>query len=273
MSDRCELNRQIRVDNALIRTLKATIAKLKKAVESTIPAIAAAMESIRQNIIMFNYGLLFVPDRRKDTKEYVEQATRQYSDYKDIRRQIKAKERSKLQKEFAGLSVFAIDRRKELESRIAARSEEIEELQFEKESIMRAFDKADAAGMRKVEGEISKPKARIVKLDAQKVEFTGAINHEKEKFDGLKAQAADLDQDKLTDTRLALHTQLENEGCERIRKDTSDGRISFTKYQATVRDTDRALGEDRTVKRYQEQTHNKERKKDFHHQKRTNQDR
>ena len=81
MSDRCELNRQIRADNAFIRTLKAAIAKLKKAVENTIPAIAAAMETIRQNIIVFNYGLLFVWDRRKNEKEYVEQNTSKYGDY------------------------------------------------------------------------------------------------------------------------------------------------------------------------------------------------
>ena len=165
VSDRCELNRQIRVDNALIRTLKATIAKLKKAVESIIPAIAATMETIRQNIIVFNYGLLLVRGRRKDTKEYVEQATRKYSDYKDIRSQMKmkSKERGELQKELAGLSIFAIGRRKELKIKIAELSEEIEELQFEENSIMRVFDKADAAGMKEVEGEISKSEARIIK--------------------------------------------------------------------------------------------------------------
>ena len=42
VSDLCELNRQIREDNALIRTLKAAIVKLRKAVEATIPAIGAA---------------------------------------------------------------------------------------------------------------------------------------------------------------------------------------------------------------------------------------
>ena len=260
VSDRCELNRQIRTDNALIRTLKATIAKLKKAVKNTIPAIAAAMETIRQNVIVFNYGLLFVRDRRKDETEYVEQAIRKYGDYKDIRSRIKAKakERGKLQKEFAGLSVFAFGKRKELELKIAELSEEIEVLQFEEKAIMQAFDKVDAAEMKKVEGEISKSEARIVKLDAQEVEFTGAISREKEKFNELKTQAADLDQDELSDTRLALRPQLENEGRERISMGVPDGRISFAKYQAAVREADRELEEDGMVKRYQEQKRNKE---------------
>ena len=259
-SDRCELNRQIKADNAVIRTLKAAIAKLKRAAENTIPAIAAAMETIRQNIIVFNYGLLFVRDRRKDTREYVEQATRRYSDYKDIRSQIKAKakERGKLQKELAGLSAFAIGRRKELESKIAELSEGIEELHFEEKSIVQAFDKTDTVRMKEVEGEISKSEARIVKLDAQEVEFTSAINRELEKFVGLKVQTADLDQDELADARLALRPPMEREGRERISQGTTDGRISFAKYQAAVGDADRALDEDGMVKRNQDQTRKKE---------------
>ena len=246
VSDRCELNRQIRADNVLIRTLKATIEKLKKAVESTIPAIAAAMETIRQNIIVFNYGLLLVRDRRKNTKEYIEQATREYSDYKDIRSQMKVKveEHAELQKELADLSVFAIGRRKELKIKIAELSEEIEELQFEEKSIMRVFDKAGAAGMKEVEGEISKSEARIVRLDAQEVRFTGAINREKEKFDGLKAQAADLDQDELTDARIALRQQMEREAQNRILRAESGKKINLWKFQGSIIDTDKLLGED-----------------------------
>ena len=254
VSDRCELNRQIKADNTFIRTLKAAIAKLKEAVETTIPAIAAAMETIRQNIIVFNYGLLLIRGRRKDTKEYVEQATRKYADYKDIRSQIKmkAKERGELQKELAGLSMFAIGRRKEMKIKIAEISEEIEELQFEKNSIMRVFDKADAAGMKEVEVEISKSEARIVKLDAHEVKFIGAINREKEKFDGLKAQAADFDQDDLTDARFALRQQMEREAQNRIRRAEGGRKINRWKFQGSISDADKLLGEDGMTERHEE---------------------
>ena len=258
VSDRCELNRQIKADNALLRELKSLVKKLMDTVKNTIPVLAVAMENIRQNMIVSNYSLLFVRDRRNDAKKYVEQATRNYGDYKKIRSQIraKAKERGKLEKELAGLSIFAASRRNELKAKIAELSEEIEDLQFEEKSIMRGFNKADVVGMKDVEGEISKSQARIVELDAQEIEFTGTINHEKEKFASLKAQAADLDQDELTAARLALRLQMENEGRERIRKSVPDGRISFTKYQASVRDVDRALEEDRMVKRLQYQKRN-----------------
>ena len=109
---------------------------------------------------------------------------------------------------------------------------------------MRAFAKADAAGMKEVEGEISKSEARIVKLNSQEVKFTDAINREKEKFDGLKAQAADLDQDELTDARLALRPQMENEGRERVRRAGGGRKINFWKFQGSISDTDKLLGED-----------------------------
>ena len=55
ISDRCEINRQIKADNALLRELKATVKKLMHAVKNTVPAIAEAMEKLRSNMIIFKY--------------------------------------------------------------------------------------------------------------------------------------------------------------------------------------------------------------------------
>ena len=47
ISDRCEINRQIKADNALLRELKATVKKLMQTVKNSVPAIAEAMEKLR----------------------------------------------------------------------------------------------------------------------------------------------------------------------------------------------------------------------------------
>ena len=39
IADRCEINRQIRADNKMLRELKAKVAKLAEAVEKSIPII------------------------------------------------------------------------------------------------------------------------------------------------------------------------------------------------------------------------------------------
>ena len=117
---------------------------------------------------------------------------------------------------------------------------------------MQAFDKVDVAGMKQVEGEISRSEAHIVKLNAQEIKFTGAISREKEKFDGLKAQAADIDQDKLTDARLALRPQMERETHDRIRGAEGGRKLSFWNFQVSISDADKLLGEDGMAERRKE---------------------
>ena len=246
VSERCEINRQIRADNALIRNLKAAIQKIKAAVETTIPALASAMETVRQNIIVFNYGLLHIRNRKKETGEYVTKATEKYSDYLDLHSQIRAKlaERSSLQKELDSLGVFSIGRRKGLKARIAELSEEIEETRFEEGIIIQDFGKEDAAGMKEVKTDISEAEADMAKLGKQETTLTDAIDREREKFNGLKEQAAELDRAELTDARLALRPQMEAQAQARIRGAVSSGRVSLWDFQASVSETDRLLSEE-----------------------------
>ena len=60
IADRCEVNRQIKADNALLRELKAAFAKISQAVKNTVPALAEAMESLREKVIVISKdGTLF----------------------------------------------------------------------------------------------------------------------------------------------------------------------------------------------------------------------
>ena len=58
IADRCEINRQIRADNKMLRELKAKVAKLAEAVEKSIPIIAETLEAIRNHMIFIQYHLL-----------------------------------------------------------------------------------------------------------------------------------------------------------------------------------------------------------------------
>ena len=117
---------------------------------------------------------------------------------------------------------------------------------------MRVFGKEDAAGMNDVKGEISEAETRVMKLDAQEVEFTGAIKREREKFDGLKEQAADLEQDELVDTRLALRPQMEHSAHDRIQSGLSSGKVSFWDFEGSKKDADRWLDEEGMAERHDE---------------------
>lgn len=51
ISDRCELNRQIKADNALLRELKAAVKKLAQEVLHSLPELAKSMEFLRQKLL------------------------------------------------------------------------------------------------------------------------------------------------------------------------------------------------------------------------------
>ncbi|MEE0954280.1 MAG: MobQ family relaxase [Eubacterium sp.] len=84
ISDRCEINRQIRSDNLLIRSLKAELNKLLNAVRNTIPAIAGILEELRVRLIFLNFRLeeKSFPDRSygEDTRYTEGQLQREKTD-------------------------------------------------------------------------------------------------------------------------------------------------------------------------------------------------
>ncbi|MFR0787281.1 MAG: hypothetical protein ACLSHM_03395 [Vescimonas sp.] len=57
VSDRCEMNRQIKADNVLLRELKAEIKKLVALVARTVPTIAEGLEKLRGRVLIFCYQL------------------------------------------------------------------------------------------------------------------------------------------------------------------------------------------------------------------------
>ena len=270
VSERCELNRQIRADNALIRELKAAVVKLAKAVVTTVAEIARALETIRQNIIVFNYGLLHIRKRRGEAREYLSKAKPAYDSYTDLAKKIadKESERQTLQNKLALLPVLNISKRRELKGKIAELSEEIGELDFTKMEIVRGFGKEQDSDMAGVKAYLSTIEANADKMDAQEARYNGKIKEAKREFDRLKEQATDLDQDELTDARLVLRPQMEREAQARIRKAEGGREINLWHFQSGTGDVDKLLDEDDMAERREAQKRRREREKTYQSQKR-----
>ena len=246
VSDRCELNRQIRRDNALLREIKAQVKKLTEAIRNTVPALAEAMESVRRNIIVFTYGLLHIRNRKKEAAEYAAKASMLYDDYLDLRERIRAglAERKAVQKELDGLSILSVEPRRNLKARIAELSEEIEEPRTEEKALIQAFGKEDAAGMKQAQAEIQAVEANMENLDKRESGLSDSICAEREQFDTLREQAVDFDRNELTAARLALRKDSERQAWGRISDTASDGKVSFLLFRNSIRETDRLLEED-----------------------------
>ena len=141
-ADRCELNRQIRADNKLLRELKAQLAKLSKAVENTVEHIAETLERLRSSLIMLQYRLL-VNHKQADTwKRQVNYYRPILQDYHAVTQQLadKKSEQEQLQTTRSTVSPLQINQRRQLAEQIAALTEEIEELRSRQAMILHNLD-------------------------------------------------------------------------------------------------------------------------------------
>lgn len=157
VSDRCELNRQIKRDNALLREIKAQVKKLLDAVKNTVPALAEAMESVRKKMIIFKYQLGYILSGKRRLTKSLDVMKPELEHYTRIAGQIreKSKERNTLLAEKKATPVLNIIKHRDLSRRIAELTEELEELRSEKKQLLAMLDYSEDTGLGTVKKDIS----------------------------------------------------------------------------------------------------------------------
>lgn len=167
ISDRCEINRQIKADNVLLRERKATVKKLMQAVKNTLPVMAEKMETLRQNMIIFRYQLLHIATGKSKMNKRLSVLRPELERYLRLAKQIKEKTNQKnlLLDERKATTVWNLSKRQDLEKQIATLSEDIEELRSEKTILLHSLDCADDAAMGDVKKDIAAMEAALKKLD------------------------------------------------------------------------------------------------------------
>ena len=127
ISDRCELNRQIRADNALLRELKAEIKKLAALVARTVPAIAEGLEKLRSRVLVFCYQLSHIRSGKAHIQKSLAVWKSELEHYTGLVQQIKekSKERKTLVAEKKALSIYHVKHHKALAVRIAELTEDL----------------------------------------------------------------------------------------------------------------------------------------------------
>ena len=218
ISDRCELNRQIKADNALLRELKSLVKKLMDAVKNTVPAIAEAMETIRQKIIVFRYQLLHIGAGKKHFLDALQAVQPDIKRYEDIVRQLKARirERRVLLEEKKNTPVIQVFRHRELAQKIAGLTEDIEELKSEKALLLNQFNCADDHGMGEIKQHIASMESSFETLNEQEKKYTAELNVALAQYSELQQQAADMDAMELDAARHAIRPGKERETAQRL---------------------------------------------------------
>lgn len=218
ISDRCEINRQIKADNALLRELKAVVRKLAQAVKDTIPALAEAMESLREKMIIFRYQLRHIGKGRYRMKEYIWTVKPELERYAGLVQQIKDKtrERKELLAEKKETPFFQIPKQRELSRRIVELTEELEKLKSEKELLLQTLECAVDAGISAVKKDVAVMESALKKLEEQEKKYSAELADALAEYEKLREQAKETDADELMDARLALRPDRERSAVSRI---------------------------------------------------------
>lgn len=218
VSDRCELNRQIKADNALLRELKAQMKKLAQAVKNSLPALAEAMEALRANMIVFRYQLRHISRGKYKLGQYLDSAKPTLAEYLELVQKIKnaVKERKSLLAEKKEISFWNLPKSKELNEKITALTEDIEELKSEKAVLLNQLDCADDAGIATIKKDIAAAEAGLSKLEQREKKYSAELEATLREYADLEDQGENFEPAELYAQRMALRPEKSSSASNRI---------------------------------------------------------
>ena len=220
ISDRCELNRQIKADNALLRKLRGQVKKLAQTVKNTIPALAEAMENLRKNLLLFGYQLGYLrkgKERLNASLNTLRPALTQYNQLaKDIRN--KMKERRSLLSEKKSFPAVHVFRHRELAAKIAALTEDLEELRSEKNLLLASLAYSEENAADQFPKDIAAMEQNLKRLEEQEQKYSAELDAALNEYAGLREQAQGFDPVQLHEARHAIRPGKEQEAENRVQQ-------------------------------------------------------
>ena len=259
-SDRCELNRQIKADNTLLRQLKAELQKLAAIVAKTVPAIAEALEKIRGHVMLCCFRLHHIRGDQYDIRRSIGVWKPEMERYMGLVQQIKekGKERTALVNEKKELPIFRIIRSRELAAKIAELTEDLEDLRSEKARLLEKFSLEDSTAPAIFRKEIATMENSLKKLTVKEKKYSGELDAAIAEYEALKVQSADVDPVELYDVRHAIRPEYERAVQEKyaeiLGKDPTSNAVFNARYN-----TDKLLHEKEDEQKIQQTIKHRER--------------
>jgi len=169
-SERCEINRQIKADNKLLRELKEAVKNLAKAVIDTIPKIADALETLRINIAFHIFGASTLQHRQWRTQSKIEDTNTTLDEYMKTAKSLKDKieERTKTLEKKNAIPKYRFVQHNEYARLITTQTEEIEEIKSEKNILLKKLNCEADGDIKCVKKVVAEMEKSITKLKEQK---------------------------------------------------------------------------------------------------------
>ncbi len=246
VSDRCEINRQIKADNKLLRELKAQVKKLLEAVINTIPYIAETLETMRKSLMHGLYKIKHTISKQDSTKRTIDDLEKQIRKYEYVSSEIDTKEDkyTALTERKADTPRIKFKVHSELDFWIARVSEEINDLRSEKKMLLKRLNCEKASDISSLKKWIEETKEALPLMKEQEEKYIVDFEAEKQEFFDVRNQYVtdDIDYMELIDTRLAYRDVFEKEFKREV-KENNPNDFDAWSAQMTLRHIDSHLEE------------------------------
>ena len=216
VSERCEINRQIKADNAVLCGLKQTVKTLTEAVKNSLTDIADALETIRSNIMILYYEMRCVRADKDGLTRKLKSLRDHLTKRTHLNDLIKAKEKEhkSLLAEKKGTSALYVSKQKDLTRRISEVAEELEELRSEKAFILREAPRD--TDINTLRTEVTTMENQLNVLTRQENRYSTELDDAFQEYDKMREQAVKLDYDALMSERLRLRPDKEQAAILRV---------------------------------------------------------
>lgn len=239
-AERCEINKQIRADNLLLRKLKAEVHKLTEIVKKSVPTIAAALESLRDRLIILQYQLNFNTERSAELKQENSVIDNLLGKYHKITQNIKAKtaERKKLRNEKSKLPVIHILRHREFTNAITTLTEDIEELKNQKNIVLEDMYCDNYKQVSGIERRRSNNADMIEQLEKRNPELAAQKKKDMAEFEEIRSGIAAEDMEAVQNERYNIRDKYMENLSQQLRD-----KLDYTKLNEAERNINFELGE------------------------------
>ena len=245
ISDRCEINRQIRSDNRLFRELKQQAEKLAKTVSENIHSIAKRLEQLRGTMIMIRYYLFHNRMQASSAREWISMITPVLKKYKAITKTIRTKqtEKKSLQSQKKKLSFLQPVQYYQISQKITTLTEDIEELLSQKERLLCDNYFHNESEIKASEISLKNQKDFLEKLDLQYEDFSIKLTENQKLFQEIKADVSPEKSEELFDARVDERDTIRDHVYQKLYA-TMGQKFDASLFHDSVRDIDNRLGED-----------------------------
>ena len=219
IADRCEINRQIRADNKMLRELKAKVAKLAEAVEKSIPIIAETLEAIRNHMIFTQYHLLHNEMQKEVIHDWMNHFNPILNKYNTVKKKLKAKvtERKELNVQKDKTSILNPIQHIKLNQQLTTITEEIEELKSRKEQLIFQAECSTDKDMTNLSKKYDQMNKNLDILDSQDISLKKQLEKDAAAFREEKFRPEPEQYTELLDTRIQIRPDFRDKLIEQLK--------------------------------------------------------